>query len=805
MKKRKRIVAMLLGLSLTAGTLAVPAAAYGQDSSAGTSPQTQTVCQLPSQNEMQNYLKDALKSFHSANRSSVALALYILAGKPATDGSITFTDVRGQTYAAAAEWAVENKIMEACDGRFNGQESVSRQDMAVILYTFAGNYMNYVVDQSADLSVFSDADSISDDAETAVSWAVANGLLKGITCTSLVKQDGGGFKRITIKKLNPACSLSNTDLAVMLNTFTSIEWVEKKRDLNLTILYTNDIHTYIDQSLSYATVSGMKQDYKDAGENVLLVDAGDHIQGTAYGAMDNGAAIIDLMNAADYDLAALGNHEFDYGMNRTLEVIEEAEFPYVSCNFYSIEREETVLAPYELFDIDGNRVAFVGITTPESFTKSTPAFFMNEDQTEYIYDIFGGQDGQLLYDTVQTAIDDAYAAGADYVIALGHLGVDPSSRPWTSEEVIANTTGLDAFIDGHSHSTVPMKEVEDEEGNPVVLTQTGSYFASIGKMTISGSTITTELITEYDGEEDADVAAMQNAWMEDVDTRLGTKIASSEIDFTVNNPDDPSDRIVREMETNLGDLNADAYYYYFNEIENLDCDVAFMNGGGIRASIEAGDWTYKTCKTVNPFGNVICLMEVSGQQILDALEFGSRYAGSGEECGGFLHVAGLTYQINTDIENTVQVDDKGVWIGGPTGEYRVRNVAVYDKQSGEYAPLDVNKTYTLGGINYTLRNLGDGFAMFSDATLVKDYCGEDYMVFAEYLQAFGGSDGEGYPVICTENSPLANYKNYLLNYENPYGAGRITHQTAAEAEEVLSSVEESEAAEMTEETIPDAA
>ena len=183
------------------------------------------------------------------------------------------------------------------------------------------------------------------------------------------------------------------------------------------------------------------------------------------------------MNAADYDLATLGNHEFDYGMNRTMEVIEEADFPYVSCNFYSLERKENVLDSYELFDIDGNKVAFVGITTPESFTKSTPAYFMNEERTEYIYDILGGEDGQLLYDTVQTAIDEAYEEGADYVIALGHLGIDPSSKPWTSEEVIANTTGLDAFIDGHSHSTIPMKEVEDEEGNLVVLTQTGYYFS----------------------------------------------------------------------------------------------------------------------------------------------------------------------------------------------------------------------------------------------------------------------------------------------------------------------------------------
>ncbi|MDY2629658.1 MAG: bifunctional UDP-sugar hydrolase/5'-nucleotidase [Lachnospiraceae bacterium] len=786
MNKRKRIIAMLLTLALSAG---IPVVASGQNTSSAAS--LQTICQNPSQDGMRNYLNDALKNFHSANRSSVALALYILAGRPVTDGSLVFADVKGTLCTAAAEWAVENDIMEADDGMFNGQESISRQEMAVILHTFAGSYMNYTVDQSADLSDFSDADSISPDAETAVSWAVANDLLKGITFTSLVKQDGNGFGKVTITRLRPACSLSYADLAAMFKTFTSIEWRE---NLNLTILYTNDVHTYLDQSLSYADVSGMKKGYEDAGENVLLVDAGDHIQGTAYGSMDEGAAVIELMNAAGYDLAVPGNHEFDYGMDRTLEIIDEADFPYISCNFYSIEKESTVLDSCEIFEFDGSRIAFVGIATPESITKSTPALFMNGDQTEYIYDIFGGEDGQLLYDTVQNAIDDAYAAGADYVIGLGHLGIDPSSAPWTSEEVIANTTGLDAFIDGHSHSTVPMKEVEDAAGNPVVLTQTGSRFAAIGKMTISGSDITAELVTEYNGEKDADVAAMQNRWIENVDTQLGSKIASSEIDFTVNNPEDSSDRIIREMETNLGDLNADAYYYYFNEVEDIDCDITFMNGGGIRAGIEAGDWTYKTCKTVNPFGNVVCLMEVSGQQILDALEFGARFAGSGEECGGFLHVAGLTYGINTDIENTVQVDEKGIWIGAPTGEYRVHDVNIYDKESGEYIPLDVNKTYTLGGINYTLRNLGDGFAMFNDAVLVKDYCGEDYMIFAQYLQAFDGTDAEGYPVICTGNSPLSVYENYLLNYENPFGAGRITCKMIEAADDTFCAEENDEAA-----------
>ena len=384
--------------------------------------------------------------------------------------------------------------------------------------------------------------------------------------------------------------------------------------------------------------------------------------------------------------------------------------------------------------------------------------------------IAAGKDGSALYAAVQKAIDAA-AKEADYVIALGHLGDDPSSQPWTSEEVIAHTTGLDAFIDGHSHSTVEMKQVKDKAGNTVVLSQTGSYFAAIGEMTIAANgTITTKLVKEYEGS-DATVAALQKTWMDKVEGMLGEKIAETGIEFTIN--DAEGNRAVRKGATNLFDLNADAFYWYINEVANLDCDVAVMNGGGVRATIEAGDWTYKSCKTVNPFGNVLCLMKVPGQMILDALEFGSRDTPD-SECGGFLSAAGLTYEIDSTVQYTGSQDDKGVWQAGPTGEYRVRNVKIYNKASGTYEPLDESKTYALAGMNYTLRNLGDGFAMFDGAELIKDYVSEDYLVMSTYAMTFGGVDAEGLPHLTTANSPLADYPGYLLDYENPYGAGRIS-------------------------------
>ena len=517
---------------------------------------------------------------------------------------------------------------------------------------------------------------------------------------------------------------------------------------DVVILYTNDVHTYIDQDLTYSMVAG----YKDTLDNVLLVDAGDHIQGTAYGSMDDGATIIELMNAAGYDAATLGNHEFDYDMPRTLQVIDDAAFPYVSCNFYHEEngvQGENVLDSYVVYEVNGKSIALIGITTPESFTKSTPAYFQ-DDEGNYIYGIAGGSDGEELYSAVQEAIDAA-SEEADYVIALGHLGVDPSSTPWTSEEVIANTTGLDAFIDGHSHTTMEMETVLDEEDNPVVLTQTGSYLDAMGQLTISADgTITTQLLTAEDLAEvtpNAEVLAIEEEWIAEIDAELGTVIGYT--DNVLANHDSEGNRLVRKQETNTGDFVTDALYYLFDNMD-MDVDAAIMNGGGIRNTAITNELSYQTCKEIHTFGNVACLITVTGQQILDALEWGAKdVAPAGEtavENGGFLQVSGLRYTINTAIPSTVQQDDKGVWTGGPTGEYRVTNVEILNNETGEYEPLDLTASYNLAGYNYTLRDLGDGFAMFDGAVNVLDYVMEDYMVLANYIQSFPANE-DGLPEV----------------------------------------------------------
>ncbi len=516
----------------------------------------------------------------------------------------------------------------------------------------------------------------------------------------------------------------------------------------VTILYTNDVHTYIDKDLRYSTVAG----YRDTLTNVLLVDAGDHVQGTAYGSMDEGATIVKLMEAARYDLATLGNHEFDYGMARALSVATGGKVPYISCNFFQIdpktgEAVADVLDGVKIFEVAGKKIAFVGITTPESFTKSTPSYFQNE-KGEYIYDIPGGDDGSDLYFCVQAAIDAVTANDhPDYIIALGHLGDDPSSKPWTSEELIAHTTGLDAFIDGHSHSTVERREVKDKAGETVILTQTGSYLDALGQMTITADgTITTKLLTAADLASvtpDPEVKAIEDKWISDIDTQLGEVIGSFADVMT--NYDADGNRLVRKQETNEGNFCADALYHLFDSMD-LDVDIAVMNGGGIRNKEATGEVTYKTCKEIHTFGNVACLLTVSGQQMLDALEWGAKDVAvdGSKECGGFLQVSGLKYTIDATIPCTVQKDDKGVWTGGPTGEYRVKDVQVLNKDTGAYEPLKLDAKYNLAGYNYTLRDLGDGFAMFDGAVNVLDYVKTDYMVLADYVKSFPDHKVTGY-------------------------------------------------------------
>ena len=732
----------------------------------------------------------------SCTRAMTATVLWRVDGECPVSGPASFTDLTEDWYANAVAWAERTGMVNGIgDGKFAPDRAVTREELVTMVWRLAGKPA-----AKGDVTAYPDHAAISEYAKTAFAWAIGKGIINGSDGKLLPQETAtrAQFAKIiaTYTEAMKPCAEHKWDDGVVTTEPTCTEdgvktYTCEKCDLTreealpaighifvdgactncgekmaeeeeLIILFTNDVHTYIDGTLSYDTVADLKAQFGKVAGGVLLVDAGDHVQGTAYGSMDQGKTIVELMNAAGYDYAALGNHEFDYGMARALEIMEQADYEYLSTNFYHETngvRGENVLNGTAIVEMGGKKVAIIGITTPETFTKTTPAYFMNE-AGEYIYGIAGGEDGSALYADVQAAID-AVKDEADYVIALGHLGVDRSSQPWTSAEVIANVSGLDAFIDGHSHSTVGGEIIKDKEGNDVVLAQTGEYFAAIGCMTIKGEEITVELITEHTGS-DATTKELKDAWMKEVDEKLGEVIGHAEVTF--DNYDAEGKRLVRKQETNTGDFAADALYYLFNVTEGLKVDAAIMNGGGIRNKAVTGDISYLTCKNIHTFGNVACLITVTGQQILDALEWGARDAGSEKECGGFLHVSGINYEIHTYIPSTVQADDKGVWVGGPTGDYRVKNVTI----GGE--ALDLSKTYNLAGYNYTLRDLGDGFAMFNGAVNVKDYVMEDYMVLANYIKSFPVNETTGLPTITAENSV----------YGDVNGSGRIVIKTEKE-------------------------
>ena len=514
---------------------------------------------------------------------------------------------------------------------------------------------------------------------------------------------------------------------------------------DIVVLYTNDIHCTNDEGMAYAAIAGYKAQMEDAigADNVTLVDNGDAIQGAVLGTLSDGEWIVDIMNEVGYDLAIPGNHEFDFGMDQFLDIANnQADYQYLSCNF--VDKDGTaVLDPYAMVTYGDTDIAYIGISTPETLSKSTPAFFQDENGN-YIYGFCQGENGQELYDRVQDTVDAARADGADYVVALAHLGEDLQSQPWMSTDVIANTTGIDAVLDGHSHTVEPEKIVKNADGEDVVLSQTGTKADSIGQLTIDTATgeMNTELVPVANIATDSPAYTAAQSYIQRIQDKYHAVteevVAQTTVDLTVNDPA-TGERRVRSAETNLGDLCADAYR------EVMGADIGFVNGGGVRADIKAGDVTYGDIIAVHPFGNMACLAEVSGQQILDALELGSMYVGTAES-GGFLQVSGLKYTINTQLPSSVVVDDTGAFVE-VSGARRV----------SAYEPLDPAATYTLASHNYMLKQGGDGFTMFGEDNikLLLDETMVDNEVLIDYLtENLDGVIGE--------------------EYADPYGQGRIT-------------------------------
>ena len=493
---------------------------------------------------------------------------------------------------------------------------------------------------------------------------------------------------------------------------------------DIVILYDNDAHCSID---GYAKVAELKDEMETKTDYVTLVSSGDFIQGGLAGALSKGEWIVDIMNATGYDIVTLGNHEFDFQLDQLFSLTNYLDAKVVSCNFKDLAKDKSVYAPYKIVKYGDKKVAFVGISTPESITKSTPAYFQNEEG-EYVYGFCNDATGEALYACVQKAVNQARKEGADYVVAIAHLGTEGSTEYWSSTAVVENTTGIDVMLDGHSHSTFEADIVKNEAGKKVIVSQTGTKFDNIGKLVITkDGKISTELVSlDTYTAQDEEVAALVEKVTAEQEKQTGKVIGKTNVDLTTLDPV-TGNRAVRSSETNLGDFCADALRTV------LDADIAVMNGGGIRADIPTGDITYANFVSVYPWGNMACVIEVTGQQLKDALELGAMNFPN--ESGGFLQVSGIKYKINSKIASSVKVDEEGLF-QSVEGKYRVKKIKIYNEETGKYEKLDLNKTYTLAGINYTLKSCGDGFTMFKGSKVVKDDVAVDCEVLITYVTDF---------------------------------------------------------------------
>ncbi len=493
------------------------------------------------------------------------------------------------------------------------------------------------------------------------------------------------------------------------------------------VLCTSDVHCGVDQGFGYAGLYHIRQSLEEQGYTTILVDDGDSIQGEAMGTLTEGEAIIRLMNEVGYDVVIPGNHEFDYGMDQFLNLVDQANFKYISCNI--TKKDELLFDPYTIVETAGIKIGFVGVTTPESIGSSSPINFQDETG-EMIYGFSQDQDGTALYEAVQKAVDDARAAGADYVYVLAHLGLEKAAEPWTYYDVISHTNGIDVLLDGHSHDSY-QDVMKNKDGQNVVRCAVGTKMHCIGYSYISSSGIGETNIWSWPNDADAPTLfGINNKVRESVEKenealqdKLDKKVCDLSVDLIDKDPvlTDLSGnklRLVRFTETNLGDFSSDAIR------AATGADIAISNGGSIKAGIAKGEVTYGDIITVFPYNNTLCVIKASGQQILDALEWGSRCLSG--DTGAFLHPSGFTYEIDATIPSPCNADENGM-MGEISGQRRVSNVLIDGK------PIDPDASYTLASIDFLLLENGDGFTCFDDCEVVNIDAGIDNVAIVNYM------------------------------------------------------------------------
>ncbi len=514
-------------------------------------------------------------------------------------------------------------------------------------------------------------------------------------------------------------------VCMVMSVFSGAVYAEDSS--TVVILYENDVHCAVE---GYSKLAAMKNELSQTYSNVGVVSCGDFVQGGTLGAVSKGEYIINLMNKVGYDAIALGNHEFDYKLSRLKELSALSNTKFLSCNFSKIGEDKPCFDPYIIVSYGELDIAYVGITTPETINSSNPAQFKNE-KGEVVY-TFNESD---LCEVIQSNIDAAKAAGADCVIALSHIGYAESGDWFDISDVIEGTDGFDVVLDAHSHSVIEKKIIKDKGGNDVVLSSTGTKFEYIGKLTITDGNFDTELVsTDSYTKTDAVVDAYITEINENYSQLGNRKIGDSKVELITHDKD--GNRLVRISETNLGDLCSEAL-----RVET-EADVSFVNGGGLRAPVEAGEVTFNDIFSVFPFNNQVVTAEITGQILMDMLEMSMM--SYPEEDGSFPHMSGVTFSVNTSIPSAVKLDQNG-FFAGVDGDYRVYNVKVLDKQSGTYKPIDLNKKYVFAAFNYFLIDFGGGMTMFENAKILDAEGVLDVELLENYIvNHLGGVIGEEY-------------------------------------------------------------
>ena len=535
-----------------------------------------------------------------------------------------------------------------------------------------------------------------------------------------------------MKRNNRLLSAVFAALFLVLPLFAKEAPVAKvSNDNDIVVLYTNDVHCGINGDVGYAGLVAYRNDVLSSTPYVITVDNGDAIQGDVIGTISKGDFIVDIMNKAGFDLAILGNHEFDYGMDQLKTLVEKSKAQYLAANItYKGKKSSTFLdstVPYVIKEFGNKKVAFIGLSTPQSIATSTPTYFM--ENGKFVYDFAATK----LYSLTQKLVDKARKEGADYVVILSHLGDEDVGRKDSSRELIKNTTGIDVVLDGHSHSVIPQEILTNKKGEKVLLTSTGTKFQYLGKLTISkDGEFASELVDKSYTKKDAGMTSYIAEVQAQCDKDLKKVVASIDIDLTTKAPNGA--RMIRNREMAIGDLCADAY-------RNIaQTDIAFVNGGGIRTDLKKGDVTYADVIAVHPFGNMLTSCKATGQQILDLLEASCRLVESVQstedgkpvgELGGFQQVSGIKFTVDTSIPSSVVMDDKNMF-AGVKGERRVKDVMVLD--GDKWVPINPSKTYTVASHNYLIKSGGDGLNMFVKDELIIDSGMLDNQVLITYLK-----------------------------------------------------------------------